>query len=122
MWLLIREQLPISFVHLWEATRRSSASLRISALRAQSCDSDSATGRNSVCFPLRHAGETNLKPSVRQEILVGEDAVEGGAADGKLAGGAKLVAAVEVEDVLHMVANNGVEGEIGGAGDGLRVE
>ena len=44
--------------------------------------------------------------------FVGEDAVEGGAADAELAGGAEFVAAVEVEDVLDVVLDDGVEGEV----------
>ena len=56
-----------------------------------------------------------------EEVLVGEDAIEGGAADCELAGGSELVAAVEVEDELNVLANDGVEGEVG-AGWGLRVE
>ena len=43
--------------------------------------------------------------------MVAEDAVEGGAGDGELAGGAEFVAAVEVEDVLDVMADYGVEGE-----------
>jgi hypothetical protein len=49
---------------------------------------------------------------VGEEGFVAEDAVEGGAADGELAGGAELVAAVEVEDVLDVMADYGVEGKI----------
>ncbi len=60
--------------------------------------------------------------SAGEEVFVGEDAVEGGAADGELAGGAKLVAAVEIEDILNMLADDGVEREVGDAGGGLRVE
>ena len=55
-----------------------------------------------------------------EEVFVGEDAVEGGAADGELAGGAELVAPVEVEDILNMLADDGVEGEVGDAGGGVR--
>ncbi len=54
-----------------------------------------------------------------EEVLVGKDAVEGGAADCELARGAELVAAVEVEDVLNMLANDSVEREVG-VGGGLR--
>jgi hypothetical protein len=43
-----------------------------------------------------------------------EEAVEGGAADAELAGGAQLVAAVEFEDELDVAVNGGVEGEVGG--------
>ncbi len=56
-----------------------------------------------------------------EQGFVGEDAVEGGAGDAELAGGAELVAAVEVEDVADVVADDGVEGEILRAGDGLRL-
>jgi len=48
---------------------------------------------------------------MRQDGFVAEDAVEGGAADAELAGGAELVAAVEVEDILDVVLNDGVEVE-----------
>jgi len=54
-----------------------------------------------------------------QYIFVAEDAVEGGAADAELAGGAQLVAAVQVEDVLHMMLDDGVEIEAVGAHHGL---
>jgi hypothetical protein len=57
--------------------------------------------------------------SGRKQRFVGEDAVEGGAGDVELAGGTELVAAVEVEHVLDVVADDGVEGEIVRAGDGL---
>jgi hypothetical protein len=57
--------------------------------------------------------------SVGEDGFVGEDAVEGGAADLKLAGGAEFVATVEFEDVLDVVADDGVEGEIVGLGGGL---
>ena len=53
---------------------------------------------------------------MREDGFVAEDAVEGGAADAELAGGAELVAAVEVEDVLHVMADDGVEGEVLGGG------
>jgi len=49
---------------------------------------------------------------VGEDGFVGEDAVEGGAGDGELAGGAELVAAVEVEDVLDVMADHGVEREV----------
>ena len=48
---------------------------------------------------------------MRQDGFVAEDAVEGGAADAELAGGAELVAAVEVEDILDVMLNDGVEVE-----------
>ena len=46
---------------------------------------------------------------VVEEGFVAQDAVEGGAADGELAGGAQLVAAVEVKDVLDVMVDDGVE-------------
>jgi hypothetical protein len=49
---------------------------------------------------------------VGENGFVAEDSVEGGAAYGELAGGAELVAVVKVEDVLDMMADYGVEGEI----------
>ncbi len=55
------------------------------------------------------------------ERLVGKDAVEGGTGDVELAGGAELVAPIEVEHVLHVVADDGVEGEVVRPGDGLRL-
>ena len=55
-----------------------------------------------------------------EQGFVAEDAVEGGAADGELAGGAEFVAAVEVEDVLDVMADDGVEGEVVGLAGGLR--
>ena len=60
--------------------------------------------------------------SVVEEGFVAEDAVEGGAADGELAGGAELVAAVEVEDVLDVMPDDGVEGEVVWLAGRLRVE
>jgi hypothetical protein len=54
-----------------------------------------------------------------EERLVGEDAVEGGAGDGELAGCAELVSFVEVEDVLDVLVDDGVEGEVVGVGDGV---
>ena len=59
--------------------------------------------------------------SAGEEAFVGEEAIEGGAADGELAGGAEFVATVEVEDEVDMLADDGVEREIGDAG-GLRVK
>ena len=50
--------------------------------------------------------------SAGEDGLVGEDAVEGGAADVELAGGAELVAAVQFKHILDVVADDGVEGEI----------
>jgi hypothetical protein len=57
---------------------------------------------------------------VRKDGFVGEDAVEGRAADVELAGGAEPVAAAELEDVFNMVADDGVEREIVGIDGGLR--
>jgi hypothetical protein len=59
---------------------------------------------------------------VGEEAFVAEDAVEGGTADAELASGAELVAAVEVEHVLDMVADDGVEGEIAELEGGLGLE
>ena len=56
---------------------------------------------------------------MREDGFVGEDAVEGGAADAELAGGAELVAAVEVEYVLNVMLNDGVEVEGVGVRCGL---
>ena len=47
-----------------------------------------------------------------QDGLVGEDAIEGGTADLELAGGAELVAAVELKDELDVVTDDGVEREV----------
>lgn len=60
-------------------------------------------------------------PSGGEKGFVGKDAVEGGAGDMELAGGAELVAAVEVEDVLDMVADDGIEGQVLRARDGMRL-
>ena len=57
-----------------------------------------------------------------EEAFVAEDAVEGGTADAELASGAELVAAVEDEHVLDMVADDGVEGEIAELEGGLGLE
>jgi hypothetical protein len=51
--------------------------------------------------------------------FVGENAVEGGAGDGELAGGAELVSLVEVEDVLDVLVDDGVEGEVFGVDRGV---
>src|ERR1700722_15549598 len=69
----------------------------------------------------RMADAWGLLRLVGEGAFVGEDAIEGGAADGELAGGAELVAAIEVEDEVDMLADDGVEREIGDAGD-LRVK
>ena len=47
-----------------------------------------------------------------EERFVAEYAVEGGAADSELAGCAELVAAIEVEDVLDVMADDSVEREV----------
>lgn len=54
--------------------------------------------------------------------FVGEDAVERGAADAELAGGAQLVAAVQVEHVLHVAADHFVEREGAAVLDGIVVD
>ncbi len=46
-----------------------------------------------------------------EDGFVAEDAVEGGATDAQLAGGAEFVAAVEVEYGLDVMADDGVEVE-----------
>lgn len=43
-----------------------------------------------------------------EKVFVGEDAVECGTADGELARGTKLVAVIEVEDVLDVMVYDGV--------------
>jgi len=55
---------------------------------------------------------------VGEDGLVAEDAIEGGAADAELAGGAEFVAPVEVEDGLDVMVDDGVEGKVF---DALRV-
>ena len=47
-----------------------------------------------------------------EEGFVAEDAVEGGTADGELTGGAELVATVQVENVLDVVADDSIEREV----------
>ena len=42
---------------------------------------------------------------------VAEDAIEGGAADAELAGGAEFIAAIQVQNILHMVLNDGIKVE-----------
>lgn len=54
------------------------------------------------------------------EGFVGEDAIESGSADGELAGRAELIAAIEFEDILDVLANDGVEGKVGRAGGRMR--
>jgi hypothetical protein len=48
---------------------------------------------------------------MRQDLngLVAQDAVEGGAADAELAGGAQLVAPVQVQDILHVLLNDRIQ-------------
>src|SRR5271166_6145887 len=58
------------------------------------------------------SGFLRKRYSMREDVFVAEDAVEGGAADAELAGGAELVAAVDVEDILDVVLNDGVEVEV----------
>lgn len=53
-----------------------------------------------------------MRESLRQQAFVGQDAVKGGTADAELACGAELVAAIEIEHVLDMVANEGIEREV----------
>jgi hypothetical protein len=53
-----------------------------------------------------------LKGTALEEGFVAEDAVKGGAADGELTGGAELVAAVQVKDVLDVMADDGVERKV----------
>jgi len=52
--------------------------------------------------------------SVRQKVLVGENAIKRRPADLELPRRAQLVAAIEVEHVLHVAVDDGVEGQIGG--------
>jgi hypothetical protein len=56
-----------------------------------------------------------------EEGFVAEDAVEGGAGDAELAGGAEFVAFVKVEDVLDVLLDDGVEGQVVRMGDGVRL-
>ena len=49
--------------------------------------------------------------SVGEDGFVGEDAVEGGAADAELSGGAEFVSVVDFEDGLDVMADDGIEGE-----------
>ena len=48
--------------------------------------------------------------------FVGEDAVERRAGDPELARGTQFVAAIEIEDVLNMLADSCVESEVSGTG------
>ena len=68
----------------------------------------------------RGAGARGRLRLAGEEAFVGEDAIEGGAADDELAGGAEFVAAVEIENKVDVLADDGVEREVGDAGD-LRV-
>ena len=64
------------------------------------------------CAPLRMTIYwRGARSSAREDGFVAEDAIEGGAADAELAGGAELVAAVEVEDILDVMLDDGVEVE-----------
>ena len=47
-----------------------------------------------------------------EEGFVAKDSVKGGATDGELTRGAEFVAVIKVEDVLDVVADYGVEGEV----------
>jgi len=60
---------------------------------------------------IRVLGQIFKRDSV-EEGFVAEDAVKGGAADGELTGGAELVAAVQVKDVLDVMADDGVERKV----------
>ncbi len=51
-----------------------------------------------------------------QDRFVAEDAVKGGATDLELPGGAELVAAIEFDNIVDMIANDGVEREVIGNG------
>jgi len=53
--------------------------------------------------------------------LVAQDTIKGGAADAELAGGAQLVAAVQVEHILHVMADDRIEAEVVGPAGGLRL-
>jgi len=56
---------------------------------------------------------------MRQQGFVAEDAVERGATDAELAGGAQFVAVVQVEHILHMMLNDGIQGQMRGGWSGL---
>ena len=62
--------------------------------------------------------DADAAESEGEDGFVGEDAVEGGAADAELAGGAELVVVVEVEDILDVVLDDGVERQVDGVEDG----
>ena len=44
--------------------------------------------------------------------FAGEDAVEGGAADAELPGGAEFIASIEFQDELDVAMNDGVEVQV----------
>src|ERR1035437_1522742 len=52
--------------------------------------------------------------SMRQDGFIAEDAVEGGAADAELAGGAQLVVPVQVQDILHVMLNDRIQIQVAG--------
>ena len=54
-----------------------------------------------------------------EDGFVGEDAVEGGAADAELSGGAEFVSVVDFEDGLDVMVDDGIEGEAFDFQDGL---
>jgi hypothetical protein len=56
---------------------------------------------------------------LREGGFVAEDAVEGGAGDAELSRGAELVALVEVEDILDVLMDNGIEGKVVGTDGGV---
>jgi len=81
-----------------------------------------ALHRNPQTVNLRIcAGVETPQPSVSQDGFVAEDAVEGGAADAELAGGAELVAAVQVEHRLHVAADDRIQREVLRAKEGLQL-
>ena len=57
-----------------------------------------------------------------KEAFVAEDAVEGGAADAQLAGGAEFIATIEFEDELDVAMDDGVQGHVLGQGQGFSLE
>ena len=57
---------------------------------------------------------------MREDAFVAEDAIEGGAADAELAGGAEFVAMVEFEHGLDVMADDGIEREGFNLKDGLQ--
>jgi len=59
--------------------------------------------------PGAHCAAGAIRPSVGKKGFVAEDAVEGGTADAELPCSAELVAAIQVQDVLDVLLNDGVE-------------